>query len=176
MFGLPWGSDQASVKTRFDGVAPVEEHAHVLVYPLGAIADRLWSENAFCPTAIGSGAGRDGDQVVLNFLDDGLVAGFVRFGYSFEMIEQNSDTLSDQAMAAFARAELQQLVFEMSSRYGPPVLFTESPMRAGRWHPVGAAMFDAAEAGLVHVLFGHDHAGLTGELRYQAPIQSSDGI
>ena len=176
MFGLPWGSDQAAVKVRLEGIAPVEEHPHVLIYPMEEIADRLWKENAFCPTALCSGPGRDGDQVVLNFLDGMLVAGSIRFGYGFEMIGQSTETLSEQAMAAFARCELQQMIFEMSSRYGPPVLFTESHMRSGRWFPVGAAMFDAGKIGMVHVLFGHDGGMLIGELRYQSPITDTNGL
>ena len=176
MFGLSWSSDQAAAKQRFPNAAPLEDHPHVLVYPLDSIADALWKENAFCPTAICSGPGREGDQLVLNYVDGGLVAGFLRFGYGFEIIGQSSDTLSDMAMAAFARAELQQLIFEMSSRYGPPVVFTESAMRSGNWHPVGAAMFDAGADGMVHLLFGHDHSGLMGELRYQMPVTDPSGI
>lgn len=176
MFGLSWGSDQAAARARFDGIAPIEQTPHALVYRLGSVAERLWQEDAFCPTAICSAPEREGDEVVLNFLDGRLAAGFVRFGYGFEMIGQSSETLSDMAMAAFARTELQQLVLEISGRYGPPVLFTEAPMRTGKWQPVGAAMFDTGGGGLVHLLFGHDHGALAGELRYQGPIGGKDGF
>ena len=176
LFGLGWGSDQAAAKARFAELTPLEAHPHVLVYALDGIAETLWRENAFCPTAIGGAPAREEATLFLNYLDAGLVAAFVRFGYSFEVIGQSPDTLSDMAMAAIARAELQQLVFEMSSRHGAPVLFTESPMRSGKWHPVGAAMFDAGESGLIHLSFGHDGGGLIGELRYQARIGDRSGF
>ena len=176
LFGLGWGSNQEAAKARFPELSPIEEHAHVLVYALDGIAEALWRDNAFCPSAIGGAAAREDATVVLNYIESGLVAAFIRFGYGFETIGQSTDTLSDMAMAAIARAELQQLVFEISSRYGPPALFTESPMRSGKWHPVGAAIFDAKEHGMVHLSFGHDGSGLIGELRYQAPIADTSGL
>lgn len=176
MFGLSWGADRAAVKARLDGIAPAEDQAHVLIYPLGAVADRLWTEGAFCPTAVCSGPGRANDQVVLNFQNDQLAAGYVSFGYAFEMIGLKSEALSEQAMTAYARTELQQLVHEFSARYGPPALFTESTMRASGMTPVGAALFHTGDNGSLHVLFGFDGSGFAGELRYQSPAQGSDGF
>ncbi len=176
MFGLSWGADQASVKARFEGIAPSEEREHVLIYPLGAVAEKLWNEGAFCPTAICSGPGRANDTVVLNFQNGQLAAGFVSFGYAYEMIGLKSENLSEQAMTAFARTELQQLIHELSARYGAPQLFTESNMRSGTMNPVGAALFHSPQSGSVHLMFGHDGAGFTGELRYQSPAGSEDGF
>jgi hypothetical protein len=176
VFGLEWGVDQTAVKTRFRGIVPAEEHQDALVYLLGAVVDRFCAEGSFCPTAVCSGVERTGDHVLLTFQNDQLAAALVSFGYAYETIGLKSEALSEQAMTAYARTELQRLIQEFSARYGPPALFTESNMRTGGMTPVGAALFEADGNGSLHVLFGFDGSGFTGELRYQSPARGGDGF
>ena len=176
MFGLPWGADKTTVKARFEGAPPGEETPHALVYPLGAVADRLWKEGGFCPTAVCSGPGRTGDQVIFNFREDQLLATFVSFGYSFEMLGLKPETLGEQAMMSFARTELHQMIFEMSARYGAPEMFSETPMRSGSLAVAGTALFKGENGTMVHLVFGHDGGDLAGELKYQAPAETERGF
>lgn len=176
MLGLAWGTGQAEVRRHLAPLTPVEADPTTLIFPLAPVAERLVSAGAFCPTALNTGSERGGDMLILSFIEDALVAGLVRFGYAFETIGQASDTLSEMAMAAFARAELQLLVLEMAGRYGAPVLFTEAFMRREKWHPVGAALFEAEDGALVQVLFGHDGGALTGEIRHQGPVAGRGGF
>lgn len=176
MLGLSWGAGQAQVMLRFDGLVPLEQDQRVLSYRMSAVAGRLFDEGAFCPTALAVERDEDSDRMTFNFIDGGLATIFASFGYSFEMIGLRSETLGEQAMAAFARAEMQQLVLEMSGKYGAPAHMTSANMRSGKMHPVGAVMFDAGQDGLIHILFGHDGGGLAGELRYQPPFSDRNGI
>lgn len=176
MLGLSWGAGPDQVAERFAGLTPLERETHVISYRMGAVAGLLFDEGSFCPTAMAVERDDENDRIVFNFIDGGLAAIFASFGYSFEMIGLRSETLGEQAMAAFARAELQQLVLEMSGKYGAPVQITTATMRSGKLHPVGAVLFDAGTDGLIQVLFGHDGGALAGEIRYQPPFSDRNGI
>lgn len=176
MFGLSWGYDRAEVRGHFAPLTPVDEDPATLIFPLAPLVERTLSAGAFCPTALLNGSEREAGFLTLSFIEDALVAGLVRFGYAFETIGQASETLSEMAMAAFARAELQRLVLEMAGRYSAPVLFTEASMRKEKWYPVGSALFEAEDGALVQVIYGHDGGALTGEIRYQGPIAGGAGF
>lgn len=176
MLGLSWGAGPDQVAARFAGLEPLEREAHVLSYRMGAVAGLLFDEGSFCPTALAVERDEETDRMVFSFIDGGLAGIFASFGYSFELIGLRSDTLGEQAMAAFARAELQQLVLEMSGKYGAPVQVTTVNMRSGKLHPVGSVMFDAGADGLIQILFGHDGGALAGEIRYQPPFSDRNGI
>lgn len=176
LLGLCWGDAPDQVKLRLDGHAPLHETPRQAVFALDGIVRRLTDMDAFCPSAVATEPDRPGSDLILDFADGALVAGTVRFGYSFEAIGQVSDTLGEQAMAAFARAELHQLILEMSGRHGAPLSFNLSYMRIAKRYPVGAALFNDGTGGLVQVLFGHDGGALFGELRYRGPIADRRGF
>ena len=176
MLGVAWGTDRDTVKARFPGLAPAAETADALSYPLEAVAARLRDEGSFCPSRIGASPERMGDELAFIFIEDRLAAGFARFGYGFEAIGQATETLSEQAMSAFARAEFHGLVFEFTARHGTAAQVTEHPMRSGNLQVLGVALFDTGPQGLVQLAFGHDGGWLVGELRYQAPIDGRGGF
>jgi len=100
----------------------------------------------------------------------------VAFGYPFETVGQDPDRLSEQAMAAIARAEATQLLHEMAVRYGLPGLVTEGPMRDGSLHIVLAAHYVLPDGTAIALSFGHDVGALAGRLRYLAPAERSVGL
>lgn len=179
MFGLQWAHSRATVRARFDGMDPSADTENALIWPTDVLSDRLFTEDAFLPTAMSTGpgpSGKKGHEAVFNFIDDKLVAICIGFGFPFEMIGQNPDTLGDQAMAAFARAEMALLLHEMAARYGLPGLITEGHMRQGRTHLVMAAHYVLDDGTPISVSFGHDGGALVGELRYLSPAEQTRGV
>lgn len=175
-FGLAWGARRSDVRGRFPGLRTAAEAEHALVYPLASVAELIWAQGGFCPAAFLSAPERLGDEIVLNFANEGLQSVFLRFGYSFESIGQDTDTLSDQAMSAHAKSELQQMILELAVRYGAPSLFTDTPMRDGTLHVHGCALFALDDGGAIQIKFGHDGAALAGTVRYQAPAVAKAGF
>ncbi|MEM7059367.1 MAG: hypothetical protein AAF557_17420 [Pseudomonadota bacterium] len=176
MFGLDWGADPQRAMMRFEGIAPVVRTADDLEWLLFDIAARLMLEKAFLPTAMVSAADRDMDRVTLSFVAGALVTVRISFGYGFYTIGQDPDTLSDLAMAAFARAEWADLLTEMACHHGAPAHSMEAPARAGAWHLVGSALFVRSDGAPLGLRFGHDATGLVGDLKCIAPSASETGI
>ena len=181
-FGLSWGMPHTSVEARFVGLAAsagkTDQGACAsLIYNLSAVAEVICAQGGFCPAAFFSSPERSGDEVEFSFNDDRLSAVIVRFGYPFSIIGQDPDNLSDQAMTTLSRAEMQRLIFELSAKYGPPSVFTETPKRSGMIHVQGSAQFLARDDSVIFVMFGHDGgSALVGELLYQPSIRASGGF
>ena len=176
MFGLTWGDDQAAVQSRFAGITPVAQSEHEVEWLLFDIAARLVAEQAFLPTMMDSAPDRDGDRVSMMFVDGALVSTRITYGYGFDGIGQDSDTLSNQAMAAFARAEWADLLRQMASRYGAPEMYLEGPARMGTWYLVGSALYIRPDGSPMSLRFGHDAMGLVGYLTASAPSASTMGL
>lgn len=176
MFGLPWGTDQQSALARFEGIAPVFQDEDALEWLLFDIAARLTSENAFLPSPMTSAADRDMDRITLSFQKGALVSARLTFGYGFDSLGQDPDTLSDMAMAAFARAEWASLLTEMACRHGAPVHALDAQARRATWQLVGSALYLRADGAPMTVRFGHDATGLVGDLTCLAPSRSETGL
>lgn len=157
------------MQNRFSGLTPALDAQHALAYPLATIAERIWAQGAFCPTVLLAGAERLGDEVTFDFANDRLHAILIRFGYAFDEIGQDPDTLSEQAMSAHASAEFHKLVLELSTRYGAPAYLSERPGRAGVLHAHGTAFFGPSDGTVAQLVFGHDGgSSLVGEIRSRA--------
>lgn len=166
--GLDWGTSRSSVRNRFAGIAPAADAEHALCYPTSSVAERIWAQGGFCPAALLAGTERTGDEVVFDFNNDQLQAIVLRFGYTFDTIGQDPDTLSEQAMSTHASAQFHKLVLEFSTRYGAPSYLSERPGRAGVLHAHGTALFGRAENTIAQLVFGHDGgSSLLGEIRYR---------
>lgn len=176
-FGLSWGASCADVRSRFLDIRPVSLTGQALAFRLEPVVEKLRAGGGFCPDALISGSDRADDEVVFAFSDDRLQMVRLCFGYGFGEIGQDPDSLSEQAMSAFARAEMHKVVFEFASRYGPPALLSEIPNRHGRMHVQGTAMFTMDDAGQIQLLFGHDGGSfLVGEVRYRMPVTDRSGL
>lgn len=176
-FGLTWGAGRAAVRSRFSTLRPIADAEHALVYYLSSITDLIWAQGAFCPNVLTRDPDRPEDEVVFDFKNDRLGSVFVRFGYGFQHIGQDPDTLSEQAMSSFARAEFHDLVGELSARYGPPRSLSETQNRSKSLHVQGVALFATEDAGVVQLHFGHDGGGsLVGELKYRAQCEDRRGF
>lgn len=176
MFALDWGSDHQSALARFNGISPVVRTEVEVEWLLFDIAARLVLEKAFLPSAMISAPDRDMDRVTLSFQDGGLVSARLTFGYGFDTIGQDPDTLSDLAMSAFARAEWAALLTEMACRHGAPSHFQEASARLGAWHLVGSALFMRPDRTPLTLRFGHHVSGLVGDLIALSPSMSETGI
>lgn len=179
MFGLTWGATRSDVKARFAGLEVQSEMDQAVTWPMEVLSARLFQEDAFLPTAMSAEPGSEGGkghEAVFSFVHDRLVAIYLSFGYAFEMIGQNPDTLSDQAMAAFARAEAALLIHEMNARYGLPGLTSEHAMRQGTMQIVLAAHYTLDDGTAVNLMFGHDAGALSGALRYLSPAEQMRGV
>ncbi|MEM9060925.1 MAG: hypothetical protein AAGD13_10735 [Pseudomonadota bacterium] len=155
---------------------PVVESEEELVYPLASVAELIWAQGGFCPEILLSSPERSGDEAVFSFSNESLSGVVVTFGYAFETIGQDPDTLSDLAMSALARSELQHIVLQFTARYGAPSLFNDTAMRSGKLNIHGCALFASEDGGAMHVMFGHDGAALAGVLRYRAPMGQRTGF
>ena len=169
LFGLTWGADQKAALNRFRGLAPVAQSDEQIEWLLFDIAERLLSERAFLPTQMRSAPERDADRVLLSFEERGLISVRLSFGYGFDLIGQDPDTLSDLAMAAYARAEMTDLLTQMACRHGVPAHTQEAYSRSGNWHIVGSAIYMRPDGGVMGLRFGHDVVSLVGDLTSMAP-------
>lgn len=176
MLGLKWGNDQDRVRSRFTGITPLSQNEHEVEWRLFDIATRLVSEQAFLPTMMDSAPDRDGDRVSMIFVGGAFVSMRITYGYGFDGIGQDPDTLSNQAMAAFARAEWADLLRQMASRYGAPSTYLEGPARMGTWYLIGCALYVRPDGSPVSLRFGHDALGLVGDLTANAPSVSETGL
>lgn len=175
MLGLTWGMCADEVTLRL-GLPPLHGSAEEAVFSLDTLVGGLVARAAFCPSLfVDLGDACDG-RLHLAFAGRGLIAGELRFRHSFEAIGKSADGLSDMAMAAYVRAELQQLIFEFTARYGPPVHISEHPMRWDNVQPVGTALFRNAQGDTMQVMLGHDGSGVTGWLRYLPPATGEAGF
>lgn len=175
MLGLKWGAAPEEVRLRL-GLAPLEVGPDLMIFDLKELVDRLVARGAFCPSRFVDLAETCEGRLHLAFTAAGLEAGELRFRYAFEAIGKSADGLSDLAMAAYARAELAQQIFEFTARYGPPVHSNEQPMRWENTHPVGAAVFQTLECETVQIMLGHDGGGVTGTIRYLPPVTANAGF
>lgn len=124
-----------------------------------------------------AGPERIGDEVMFDFANDCLQAVLVRFGYAFDAIGQDPDTLSEQAMSAHASAELHKLLIDFTTKYGAPTYFSEKQNRAGTIHAQGTALFGPIDGSMVQLIFGHDGgSSLLGEIRYRACTPKAAGF
>lgn len=176
MFGLNWGADQAAVLMRFSGLVPVVQTDGQIEWLLFDVAQSLLEERAFLPTQMQSAPERDVDRVSLGFEGGGLVSARLNFGYGFDTIGQDSDTLSDMAMAAFARAQFADLLAQMACGYGAPAHNLEAHARLGNWHIIGSALYIRPDGSPMSLRFGHDVMNLVGDLTVMAPSQSKTGV
>lgn len=176
VLGIPWGADADAVRARFPGLAPCAVDPAAIAYRFSSIAGRLSQEGAFCLTALMAEPGGTDDELIFRLPKGRLAAVRGRFGYTFATLGQDVDRLSELAMDAFARAEFQQMIFELTTRYGPPAWLAEAPLRRGQLHAHGTAAFTAPDGTVLHLLFGHDGGGLAGEMRYLPPAASTDGF
>lgn len=174
VFALPWGATAAMVRTRFEGLAPLDATPNGLSWALESVAARLYAENAFCPSLF-AGCGPD-HTVSFVLQDDQLLAIDVTFGNTFEALGHDPDTLSDMAMAAVCRVEVHDLLQQLTAKYGAPVQFADQPSRRGKMQGVCSALFVAADATTLGLWVGHDHAGLVGKLSYLCPVQDQNGF
>lgn len=175
MFGLEWGMPPEAALARL-ALLPVDRADGQLVVALDELVARVSERRAFCPSMfLRLGDACEG-RLHLGFVDGGLAGGDLRFRFPFEAIGKSADGLSDQAMAAFARTEMQGLLHEFIARYGPPVHSTESFMRWEHAHPVAIVVFQATDGETLQVLMGHDGGGVIGALRYLPPIAPDDGF
>lgn len=155
---------------------PMDHADGQVVVALDALVGRLTELGAFCPSLfIRLGEACEG-RLHLGFVNGGLAGGDLRFRFAFEAIGKPADGLSDQAMAAYARTEMQAVIFEFIARYGPPVHTTESFMRWENAYPVGITVFQTNRGDSVHLLMGHDGGGVIGALRYLPPISPDNGF
>ena len=176
-FGLSWGVSRADVARRFSGINPKAEAGTILTFHTDSILEIVQASGGLFPSALVSGTGRGEDEVIFVFSGDRLQSVTVCFSYGFAEIGQDPDALSDQAMSAFARAELHRSGFDFASRYGAPALLSEVPNRHGRMHVQGTALFTAADSGQIQLLFGHDGgSNLVGEVRYREPAADRSGL
>ena len=176
LFGLVWGASRSEVRSRFQDTRPVADEERALVYRLASLVCTVSTAGGLFPSAMLSGSDRPGDEAVFGFSRDRLVSVQLGFSYGFGEIGQDPDALSEQAMSAFARAEMHRAVFEFASRYGPPALLSEVPNRRGRLHVQGTALF-GTEVGPVQLVFGHDGGSfLAGEVRYCMAVTDGAGL
>lgn len=165
MFGLDWGMPPDAALARL-GLAPVDRDDAQVAVALDQLVGRLIANHAFCPSLfIRLGDTCEG-RLHLAFDQSGLAGGELRFRYPFEAIGKSSDGLSDQAMASYARHELQGVIFEFVARYGAPLHSADGPMRWDLAHPVGVAVFAGHYDDVVQLVMGHDGAGVIGAIRY----------
>lgn len=176
-FGLNWGLSRKSVRERFSGLTPGADAEHALAFPLSTVAERIWSHGGFCPGVFLSAPERIGDEVTFEFSRDQLNSIFVRFGYGFGQIGQDPDTLSEQAMTIYARAEFHKLVYELSVKYGSPDYISEHHGRSGAIHVQGIALFGSDRHGQMQLMFGHDGgSSLMGEISHHARRSEAIGF
>lgn len=176
-FGLLWGARQADVRSRFSSIKPTMSAQHALVYRLASVAEMIWAQGAFCPSVLTCDPERIGDELVFDFADDQLTAVVAQFGYGFQRIGQDPDTLSEHAMSSFARAEMHKLISVLATRYGLPVVLSENPNRSAVLHVQGTALFIGEAGSVIQLVFGHDGGTcLAGELRYRAPCPDRQGF
>lgn len=176
-FGLSWGASAADVMRRLPGVRPKAETGTALTFHTDSVLEIVQASGGFLPSVLLTGSEHGEDEVTFSFSDDRLQSVTVCFGYGFAEIGQDPDALSDQAMSAFARAELHRSVFDFAARYGAPALLSELPNRHGRMHVQGTALFVAADSGQIQLLFGHDGgSNLVGEVRYREPVADPSGL
>lgn len=175
LLGLEWGMPEDAAAARL-GLVPLERGGEQMVFELGAVASRVRSAGSFCPSLfLRLGDACEG-RLHLGFPDGTLSGADLRFRFPFEAVGKSSDGLSDLAMAAFARVELQDMLFEFIARYGPPAHSCEAPMRWELAYPVGMTVFHLGPEGSVQVRMGHDGGGVVGALRYLPPIPPGDGF
>lgn len=176
-FGLTWGLSRKSVRERFSGLTPGADAEHALTFPLNTLAERIWSQGGFCPGVFLSSPERNGDEVTFEFARDRLHAVFLRFGYGFGQIGQDPDTLSEQAMTIYARAEFHKLIYELSVKYGSPDYVSEQQARAGAIHVQGIALFGSENHGQMQLMFGHDGgSALMGEIWHHSRKANTAGF
>lgn len=176
-FSLAWFATRESVKNRFSGLPPGREIENVIGYPLGSIAERIWMQGGFCPAVLLAGPERIDDEVIFDFQNDKLSAVCIRFGYAFDVLGHDPDTLSEQAMSSYASAEFHKLVLEFAVRYGAPSHLSERVNRVKGLHGQGMALFGPKDGSIVQIIFGHDAgAALVGEIRYKAFLPQSTGF
>lgn len=173
MLGLSWGAGPDAVRGRLAGLTP-DVSGNAMIWPLTAVTDRLAAEETAVPEAIAA-SDRDGDALRCRFKAKRLVGIEADFGYRFEAIGQNPDTLSDQAMAAIARSEWSKLLHQMSTRYGAPATLADTQARAGTFQIVGWALI-VGQGTAIRVSFGHDVRGLAGEISYLPQVSSEAGF
>ena len=175
MFGLEWGMPPEAALARL-AVPPLDHTDGQVIVALDTLVNRLRETEAFCPSLfLRLGDACEG-RLHMGFVDGGLAGGDLRFRFPFEAIGKPADGLSDQAMAAFARTEMQSTIFEFIARYGPPVHATESFMRWENTYPVGVTVFRSAEGDCIQLLMGHDGGGVIGALRYLPAIAPDYGF
>lgn len=175
MFGLDWGMPPEAALARL-ALMPLDQDEGQVAVALDSLVDRLRERGAFCPGLfLRLGVACEG-RLHLGFVDGGLAGGDLRFRFPFDALGKPSDTLSDQAMAAYARTEMQGLIHDFIARYGPPVHVSESFMRWENAYPVGVTVFRTSTGDSVQVLMGHDGDGVIGALRYLPPIAHDDGF
>ena len=174
-FSLTWGQNTEDA-LQVLGAVPIDRGPDGLAYELDTLIARLASQGSFCPSLFLEHRDDIEGQLHLAFRDQALVGVEIRFRYGFEAIGKSPDGLSDLSMAAYARFELQQLLFELTARYGPPVHKGENAMRWGHAHPVGTVLFRTAEQDTLMVMLGHDGSGLVGQLRYLPEVGKTDGF
>ncbi len=175
MLGLTWGCSPEEARLKL-GLPPLDADEAGLSFSLDTVVARLVEAGAFCPGRLVELQDCCEGQLHLAFERGGLAAAEARFRYSFEVIGKSADGLSDLSMAAFARTELQTMIFEFTACYGPPVHVSEEPMRWENTHPVGTAQFRTEEHETVQVLVGHDGDGVMGTLRYLPPMRPGAGF
>ena len=175
MFGLDWGMPPEAALARL-ALMPLDHDNDQVVVALDALIGRLSELGAFCPSLFLRLGGDCEGRLHLGFVDGRLAGGDLRFRYPFEAIGKSADGLSDQAMAAYARTEMQSVIFEFIARYGPPVHASESFMRWDHAYPVGIVVFRNAEQDSIQLVMGHDGAGVIGALRYLPPIAPDGGF
>lgn len=175
LLGLEWGMPADAAAARL-GLVPLEQNAEQMAFGLDAVVARISAIGAFCPSLfLRLGDACEG-RLHLGFREGVLSGADLRFRFPFEAIGKPSDGLSDLAMAAFARVELQDMLFEFIARYGPPAHSCEGTMRWELAHPVGITVFHLGPEGCVQLRMGHDGGGVVGALRYLPSIPPGDGL
>lgn len=175
MLGLAWGSEPGACVAAL-GVHPLDTSPAQQIFALDSIVVALQSRGDFCPSLFIELDERCEGRLHLAYQRGGLVAGDLLFRHSFDAIGKPADGLSDMAMAAYARHELQTLLFEFTARYGPPVHTSEEAMRWENAHPVGAALFRSSGDDTIQVVLGHDGTGVAGSIRYLPPVPGDAGF
>ncbi|MFK7944297.1 MAG: hypothetical protein AB8B85_15475 [Paracoccaceae bacterium] len=175
MFGLEWGMPPQAVLARL-ALQPLDQDHEQVVVGLDSLVARLIDRQAFCPSLFIRLGDACNGKLHLSFVEDGLAGADLRFRFEFEALGKPTDGLSDQAMAAFARVEMQSVIYEFITRYGPPVHTTESYMRWENAHPVGITVFRTVDADSIQLLMGHDGSGVIGAVRYLPPMSGGGGF
>ena len=175
MLGLDWGMPADAALARL-GLAPLERTGEVVSLGLGDVTARLAAQQLFCPSLfLRLGDACEG-RLHLIFAEGELAGCDLRFRFPFEAIGKPSDGLSDQAMAAFARVELENLLFDLIARYGAPVHSCTGFMRWDHAYPVGMVVFRLPTGTCLQVMMGHDGGGVVGTFRYLPPVASDAGL